>query len=99
MRPPVLSALAIVLLLSSCGGGGDAVAVGVVIDYQGDLVSVDSFTIRTTDGEDLTMVPSPGGDFSFPLPHLREHLATGDPVQVSYRLDGDALVATKISDA
>ena len=71
----------------------------MVVDYQGDLVSVQSFKVLTTDGTELELVPAGEGDFAFPLPHLREHLATGDPISVRYIQDGVRYLAVAVDDA
>ena len=93
--------MALVLVAGSCGATDDPIARGSVIDVVGSLTSVDEFTIRTADGDDLTFVPAP--DIRFhglgPLGHLRNHLTTGEPVVVVYEtlLDG-SLVALEVSD-
>lgn len=90
--------LAAVLLLA-CGDNGGTSVVGVVVDYQGDLLTVDTFTLLTADGDEFEFVPAADGDFSFPLPHLREHLAIGDPISVRYVEDGERYVAVAVDDA
>ena len=91
---------AVALLLASCGASqNDTTVVGVVVNYQGDLVSVDSFTVRTESGELLQLLPADDGDFAFPLPHLREHMTTADPIEVSFLEESGSLVAIAVSDA
>ncbi|HYI23484.1 MAG TPA: hypothetical protein VEX62_12725 [Candidatus Limnocylindrales bacterium] len=34
-----------------------------------------------------------------PAPHLREHLVSGDPIQVWYRTENGAMVALRYEDA
>jgi hypothetical protein len=87
------------LALVGCSEQPGTAVVGVVVDFQGDLVSVESFTVLTPDGTELELVPAADGDFAFPLPHLKEHLATGDPISVRYVEDGDLRVAVAIGDA
>lgn len=71
---------------------------GLVVAVDGDLTEVRSFEVLS-DGDRFVFVPSPEGDFAFPLPHLRDHLRSGDPVAVEYeRVDG-VLLATHVSDA
>ena len=98
MRP-----LAILLILGlalvGCSGKPGTSVVGVVVDFQGDLVTVESFSVLTPDGIELELVPAADGDFAFPLPHLREHLATGDPISIRYVEDGAVLVAVAVGDA
>lgn len=92
------AALALVLALSACGA--DSSAVGVVTAFSGDLQTVESFTIRTTDGRDLTFVPGLDDEASFPLPHLQEHLASGERIRVRWEEGEDGtLIARAISDA
>jgi hypothetical protein len=74
--------------------------VGVVIDVKSaGLTKVESFTIRTDAGETLTFQVGTLAPDSFPPGHLTEHAATGEPVQVTFQVDGDALVATDLGDA
>lgn len=99
IRLAVLVMVLVTVTLVACGGSGGTSVVGVVVDYQGDLVTVDTFTLLTADGDEFEFVPAPDGDFSFPLPHLREHLATGDPISVRYVQDGGRRVAVAVDDA
>ncbi len=71
-------------LIAGCGDGGSRVT-GIVLEVDGDLESVKSFTIRTEDGRMLEFVPAP--DFTFhngPASHLSEHVRSGAPVEVLY---------------
>lgn len=88
--------LAIVLILAACGGSVTTLE-GTVVAFEGDLTTVTSFTVRTPDGE-FTLRPAATIDSAFPLPHLREHMTTGDPVRVSYEVVGDDLIATRVDD-
>lgn len=88
--------LAIVLTFTACAARYRAT--GVVTNVEGGLDRVTAFTVRTTDGDDLTFVPSETGDFEFPLSHLRAHLIAGDPVIVELEEEADRLVATFVSD-
>ena len=88
--------LAVILTLSSCSVR--SAATGVVIDVEGAFNEVTRFTVRTTDGEDLTFVPSVDGDFAFPLGHLREHLLAGTPILVEWVDEDGELKATFIDD-
>ena len=88
------------LVLTACRASeNDRTVVGVVVNYQGDLVNVDSFTVRTESGEVLQMRPADDGDFAFPLPHLREHMTTADPIEVEFMEESGSMVVTAISDA
>lgn len=100
MRWLCVTAVTVSLFLAACGASdSETTVVGVVVDYQGDLVSVDSFTVRTESGEEIQLRPAEDGDFAFPLPHLREHMTTADPIEVSFAEEGDDIVATAVSDA
>jgi hypothetical protein len=93
--------MALVLVAASCGGTDDPTATGTVIDVVGSLTSVDEFTIRTAEGDDLTFVPAPGIRFHGlgPLGHLRNHLTTGEPVVVFYEVASDgSMMALEVSD-
>ena len=71
---------------------------GIVVSVDGDLTTVRSFEVLS-DGDRFAFEPAPDGDFAFPLPHLRDHLRTGEPIAVEYeRVDGD-LLAMRVSDA
>ncbi len=73
---------------------------GVVVEVKGDLSAVESFTIRTEDGEELEFVPRPGTRFDGgPLSHLSQHLLSGEPVLVRYQAEGETLTAIEVSDA
>ncbi len=85
--------------LVSCAGGEQTLITGVVVDYQGDLVTVQSFTVQTPQGERLQFVPAADADFGFPLPHLKEHMVSSEAVEVRYVDEGDRLIATSVSDA
>lgn len=94
-------ALAGVLLLSACNGTLQT-ASGVVLKVNGTSLSqVDSFVLRTADGQVITFsVGSIAFDqSSFPAEHLREHQQLATPVKVTYRMDGDTKVAIKLEDA
>jgi len=91
--------VALVLLLASCRGTESTVT-GVVIDVVGDLTTVASFTVHTVEGTELVLVPDPGGSFDFPVVHLRAHLSSLEPVQVTFhQIEDGTLIATAISDA
>lgn len=97
-----LAAAAVMMffVVSACGTSENGTTVvGVVVDYQGDLVSVDSFTIRIGSGEEIKLRPADDGDFAFPLPHLREHMTTADPIEVSFMEEDGEVVATSVTDA
>lgn len=93
------------VVLAACGAddttGDEAVATGVVDSVQGDLTSVDSFSIRLPDGSELALVPAVGLLFegSSPLSHLSEHRLNGVPVRVTYVDAGDPpYLCTSVGD-
>jgi len=63
---------------------------------------VDSFTLRTDDGQELHFSTTP--DFNQGVAHLmtpghmRQHMALGDPVEVTYRDQNGSLVAVSATD-
>jgi len=75
---------------------------GVVLAVEGTLAGTDYFTIRLEDGSDLTLVPVDGLLFDgvSPLSHVRDHLVSGSPVQVTYQTSvAGPGTAIKIGDA
>jgi hypothetical protein len=75
--------------------------VGVIVGVKSEgLDKVGGFTLRTTDQGTLAFVV---GDLEngaeFPPGHLVEHQATGQPVRVWYRTQGDVRVAIRLEDA
>jgi hypothetical protein len=75
-------------------------ATGVVIDLDSPaLGQVNSFELLTSTGERLTF-DTTELDFrpEFPAPHLAEHRVIGDRIVVTYKTDGERLVATQLDD-
>ena len=61
---------------------------------------MDGFELLTTAGDIVTFDTSelrfrP----EFPAAHLSEHQVLGDPIEVTYRTEGDRLVVTQLDDA
>ena len=76
---------------------------GVLIDVQArGLQQLDSFTVRTDDGQELTFTPAPnfnqGESHAMTPGHMRQHMALADPVTVTYRDEGGRLVALSATD-
>ena len=76
---------------------------GVLLDVEAPSIQkVDGFTLRTDQGEELHFATAP--DFNQGVAHLmtpghmRQHMALGDPVEVSYREDNGHLVALSAVD-
>lgn len=61
---------------------------------------IESFSLRTSDGQVLsfTIGPIELDEGAFPPAHLREHQAVAEPVEVTYRREGDRLVAVRLED-
>lgn len=70
---------------------------GVVTSVEGTLDEVTSFS-ALVEGTELEFVPVPDGDYDFPLPHLREHQRTGEPVLVEWELMGSVRYALSLAD-
>ncbi|HEX5672383.1 MAG TPA: hypothetical protein VFY46_06625 [Acidimicrobiia bacterium] len=88
-----LAALAMVAACAQSGG----TMVGIVIAVEGDLSAVTSFTILVED-DTFVFIPVEGGEYAFPLPHLREHLRDGTPVRVGWEQRGADLAAVSLED-
>ena len=85
------------LLLTGACSQTSGTVVGAVIEVDGDLTEVRSFTVLVG-GEQMVFVPIAEGDYVYPLPHLREHLLDGTPVRVGWEKRGDQLAATTLED-
>lgn len=76
---------------------------GVLLDVEApSLQKVDSFTLRTDDGQELHFVTGPnfnvGVSHLMTPGHMRQHMALADPVEVTYRDDNGTLVALTAID-
>jgi len=70
---------------------------GVLIDVQIlDIGHARSFILRSSDGREHTFEVDPSMDMT--PGHMREHMAFGEPVTVTYRRDGTRLIATQVTD-
>jgi hypothetical protein len=75
--------------------------VGIVYSVDSpSLGRVDSFELLTPEGEILTFDTS-GLRFrpEFPAAHLSEHQVLGDPIEVTFRSEGERRVVTQLDDA
>ena len=102
--PPLVAALAMAaaaFALLGRPGGGFEVEEGVIVAVSATgLTEVRGFTLRTADARTLTFrIDALENAVEFPPSHLIEHQATSQAVRVSYRLEGDELVAVRIEDA
>ncbi|OFW67762.1 MAG: hypothetical protein A2Z12_07495 [Actinobacteria bacterium RBG_16_68_21] len=91
----------VVIVVAGCSGGDQRVT-GIVLGVDGDLTAVRSFQLLTTDGDRLEFVPG-SGVHAFPdgtpLTHLSEHLQTGTPIRVTYRVEDGVNTAVIVEDA
>ena len=90
------------LVATAACGAPQETAAGYVIDVKStSLTQIDSFTLRTNEGAELVFrvgaLDLNGG--GFPGSHLREHMATNQPVAVAFGMDGENRVATRLVDA
>lgn len=84
-------------LFSAACSQSSGTVMGVVIDVDGDLEEVRSFTLLV-EGDEMTFVPSSEGEYDYPLSHLRDHLRDGVPIRVGWeRRDGE-LIAVSLDD-
>jgi hypothetical protein len=92
--------LTLLLGLAACGPSQPQ-QTGVVLRVDSPaLGQVDSLDLLTKEGTVLTfdtteLAFSP----DFPPSHVAEHQVLGEPIRVTYRTDGDRLVATQLEDA
>ena len=87
---------ALVLLLAACGDDVQTVR-GVVTDVQPrSLTEVAVFSVQDSTGK-LWLFEAEGPIDLTPS-HLREHALTGQPVTVYYRVQGDRLLAERVTD-
>ena len=77
-----LMLLAVAVLLAGCAQTAGTVR-GVVTSVEGALDDVTAFTLLA-EGDETRYIPVEDGDYTFPLPHLREHQRTGEPVLVGW---------------
>lgn len=96
MTRPTAAALLLVAL-AGCAPSPTGEAVGIVVDVQGDLDEIERFTVLV-DGERLDFETAPGGDYAFPVTHLRDHLRSGEPVRVGWDEEEGRRVATFLAD-
>ena len=97
--------IAVAVAAGACGGSTDAGAAepqsvrGQIIEVVPlGLLDLDSLTIEDFEGERWQFEARGARFFSFSPSHLTEHMVQGLPVTVTFRRDGDALVASGISD-
>lgn len=70
---------------------------GIVVEVDGSLEQVSSFTLLV-EGERLDFATVADGDYDFPLPHLQDHLRSGEPVVVDWEMREGERVAVSVVD-
>jgi hypothetical protein len=95
--------VAAAFLLATACGSGERSAVGVIVDVQASsLAEVESFTLRTDDGELLTFRLAPeaprSGEEAFVASHLRSHASLAQRVKIIYREEDGVLLAVRLVD-
>jgi hypothetical protein len=94
-----LAWLAVLLVLGACAGEAGSRVTGTLIQFDGTLESVESFTVLV-DGDRLVFTPDDGLTFhGGPLSHLFEHVRSGSPVEVGYEERDGSMVAVSVDDA
>lgn len=97
---PLAVALAMLLTVACSSTNTGTHVTGTVMSVDGGIEGVESFVIRTTTGEELTLVPGPGLTFhDGPIGHLASHAISGAPVDVVFVERDGVLVATSVADA
>lgn len=81
----------------ACTSSSDEGVTGIVVDVQGDLEDVERFTLLV-EGERIEFETASDADYAFPVAHLRDHLRSGEPVQVRWDGRDDRRIATFIDD-
>ena len=80
----------VTLVVSSCASDSadeSNTVEGIVTEVTGDLTRVESLVIMDSDGKSHLFVPEPGLLFyGAPLSHLRDHVVTGQPVVVTFKV-------------
>jgi hypothetical protein len=89
------------IVACSASDDGEGRVMGVVTQVSGELGEVTSFVVTDGEGRSHQFEPAPGLMFEDgPLDHLREHIVSGDPVEVRYeRSEDGALIAIDVADA
>ena len=96
--------VAVAAAAGACGGSTDGAAEpesvrGHIVEVVPlGLLDLDSLTIEDSDGEQWHFEARGARFFNFSPSHLTEHMVQGLPVTVTFRRDGDALVASGIGD-
>ena len=84
-------------MLVACSPQTSGTMRGIVVEVGGELAAVEDFTVLV-EGEPVTFLATPDGDYTFPLSHLQEHLRTGEPVLVGWESVEGTRLATSLED-
>lgn len=87
---------ALVLLLAACGDDVESVR-GVITEVQPrSLTEVAALFVEDSTGKPWRFETE--GPIDFTPSHLREHALTGQAITVYYRVQGDRLLAERVTD-
>jgi hypothetical protein len=99
---------ALLLVAAGCAPAATAVpptrtARGVLLSVESPSIQrVESFTLRTDDGQELSFATAPdfnaSASHAMTPGHMRQHMALADPVTVTYREEQGRLVAQSATD-
>ncbi len=102
MRRKILVAWVVLslIILGACGGDSPQEARGLIVDVQaGSIIEWETLTLRLPDGKERLFLRGAEVDLRFwRASHLREHMASAQPVTVTYEKSDKGLIATRISD-
>ena len=96
--------LAIAVAVAAAGGwpgSGNRPVVGVIIDVKAtSITEIDTFTLRDDQGDQIVFHIAPDAardpQEGFVAGHLRSHALAAEKVRVTYRKQGDELLAEKL---
>ena len=98
----------LLVIATACGGGGgsdggERSVEGIILDVQStSLTQIQSFTMRTNDGDTLVFHVAPDArpdpQEGFVPGHLRSHAVAAEQVKVYYREENGDLLATRLVD-
>ncbi len=100
MRWRVVLASLLLATAVACSDGRQTVR-GIVIEVEGGITEIDGFLLRTAGGETIRLRPADGILFhdNAPIGHLRDHLRSGEEIEVEYEiLDDGSAVAYEVRD-
>jgi hypothetical protein len=92
----LVAGILISLIMVACAQNGGTV-LGVVVEVEGSLEQIESFTVLV-EGDEMTFLPVADGEYPYPLSHLRGHVRTGQPVFVTWERRSGDLYATELRD-